>query len=105
MRHARLKTRKDANHAEILDYFRQAGAIVEDVSALSGLGFDLIVSAYGAVVMVEIKDGEKPPSARRLTQSERDAQMRWGDKFAVVESVEQAQGLLDSMAHYGRLVR
>lgn len=97
--------KKDRNHKEIIDYFRQRGAVVDDVSDLAGLGYDCLVGYAEAVVMVEIKDGDKPPSARKLTASEEEARERWGAKFAVVENVEQAQGLLDSMAYYGRRVR
>lgn len=102
--HVRRKMKKDGNHREIVAYFRQCGAIVDDVSDLAGLGYDIILSAYGVgPVLVEIKDGSKPPSERRLTESEEAAQARWGAKFAVVSSIEEARGLLDNMERYGNL--
>lgn len=92
--------KKDANHGYLVKFFRACGALVDDVSDLSGLGYDIIVCYAGETVMVEIKDGSKPPSQRRLTESEEAAKARWGKKFAVIEDEEQAKGLLDSMARY-----
>lgn len=102
-KYARRKNRKDANHRDLVNFFRKAGAIVDDVSDLPGLGYDIIVCFAGETVMVEIKDGSKPPSARRLTESEEAAKARWGKKFAVIEDEEQAKGLLANMAEYARL--
>ena len=101
-RYTANKHKRDGNHKELVEYFRKAGAVVDDVSQVSGLGYDLIVNYRGCVVMVEAKDGSKPPSGRRLTDSEREAQLRHGAKFAVVESILEAQGLLESMAEHGR---
>ena len=95
--------RKDSNHREIIDFFRKCGAIVDDVSDLAGLGYDCVVHYAKTIVLCEIKDGAKPPSARRLTESEEAAQARHGSKFAVIESIEQARGLLANMVEYGRL--
>jgi hypothetical protein len=99
----RYARRIDANQGEIVAFFRKAGAVVDIVSHVAGLGYDLVVSYAGSVVLVEVKDGAKPPSARRLTESEEAAQARHGSVFAVIESVEQAEGLLSSMAEHGRL--
>ena len=94
--------RKDANHGEIVSYFRGCGAVVDDVSGLADLGYDLVVSYVGSVVFCEIKDGEKPPSRRALTDSEKAAMVRHSTKYAVVSSILEAQGLLESMAEHGR---
>ena len=95
-KYSRFK-RKDANHKEIIAYFRSHGALVDDVSDLMGLGYDIVVGWGEVIVLVEIKDGDKPPSARRLTESEEAAQARWGQKFAVIESTDQARVLLGNM--------
>jgi hypothetical protein len=100
----RYARRIDANQPEIVEFFRKAGAVVDIVSHVAGLGYDLVVSYRNAVVLVEVKDGAKPPSARRLTESEEAARARHGSVFAVIESIEQAEGLLSSMAEHGRLI-
>jgi hypothetical protein len=92
--------KKDRNHKELVEYFRANGATVDDVSALPDIGYDIIVCYRGVVVFTEIKDGEKPPSARKLTESEEAAALRHGEKFAVVETIEQARGLLDSIREH-----
>lgn len=51
---------------------------------------DLLVARHGGMWLFELKDGDKPPSKRRLTSDE----IRWIDEWAapvyVVESVEDA---------------
>lgn len=96
----RRHKRKDANHSETVTFLRASGAVVDDVSALPDIGYDLLVCYQGNVAMVEIKDGEQPPSARRLTESEKEARLRHGDKFAVVTNLQEAGGLLASMAEH-----
>ena len=67
----RQAARTDANHQEIMKAFRACGFSVHDTSKL-GNGFpDLTVyRPRNGVVLVEIKDGTKPPSKRRLTPAE-----------------------------------
>lgn len=92
--------KKDRNHKEIVQFLRDSGAVVDDVSDLSGLGYDIVVNYRGVVVLTEIKDGERPPSERQLTESEEAAKVRHGSKFAVIESTEQARGLLNSIREH-----
>lgn len=98
----RRAAKVDANQPEIVEFFRKAGAVVDIVSSLPGIGYDLICNYRGVVVLVEVKDGSRPPSERLLTRSELDAQLRHGTKYAVVSSILDAQGLLESMAEHGR---
>ncbi len=93
--------KKDRNHREIVDHLRGAGAVVDDVSDLAGLGYDIVVHYENVVVLVEIKDGELPPSARKLTESEEEAKKRHGQKFAVLMNTTEADGLLAAMRWEG----
>jgi soluble P-type ATPase len=62
--------RTDDNHAEILSALRCTGAYVIDCSHV-GRGFpDALLIRHGKVTMVEIKDGAKPKSKRKLTASQ-----------------------------------
>ena len=45
---------------------------------------------------MEVKDGAKPPSARRLTPDEKQWHERWQGQVVVVESVD---GALRELAH------
>ena len=62
--------RVDANHADIATALREGGAVVVDTSHF-GQGIpDLWVTSHAFTGWLEIKDGSKPPSARKLTPAE-----------------------------------
>lgn len=47
-------------------------------------------------ILVEVKDGSKPPSGRRLTQAQVDWHAAWrGGMVAIVESPEAVLALLE----------
>lgn len=84
--------RKDSNHAEIVKALRAIGAHVQDVSQLKNC-FDILVGYRGRLFIMEVKDGEKPPSARKLTDGELKCKTdfeRVGVTYHIVLSVEQA---------------
>jgi len=61
----------DANQADIVSALRRVGAHVCDLSA-AGKGIpDLIVYFRGELRFLELKDGSKPPSARKLTPAQK----------------------------------
>lgn len=66
----RRAARVDRNHAEVRDGLRAAGAFVIDTHGLPGC-LDLLVGWRGRFVLVEVKDGSKPASARVLTADEK----------------------------------
>ncbi len=78
---SRYGSKVDANHSEIRGALRRAGVIVFDSSHI-GDGFPDLVALHrrtGVIVFLEVKDGAKPPSARRLTEAEED----FGKQFPV----------------------
>jgi hypothetical protein len=66
----RRAPRKDRNHAEVAQYLRAIGWRVFDTAAHGGGLGDLLVSRPGFAAVVEVKDGELPPSHRKLTLAE-----------------------------------
>ena len=81
--------RTDDNHAEIVAALRSLGWDVYDCSAF-GNGFpDTLVRKGVRQRFVEIKDGSKAPSRRRLTDAERAFARRFS--VWVVESVADAE--------------
>ena len=78
----------DANHGEIQAALRRIpGVAVRDVHHHRGLGCDLLVTFRGRDTwFVEVKDGAKPPSARKLTDAEQSLERQVGGRFVVVES-------------------
>lgn len=85
----------DANQTEITQVLRQMGASVTPTHTV-GNGFpDLAIGFRGVTLLVEIKDGSKPPSKRKLTPDEVEWHEAWQGQVAVVESVEDAVALLN----------
>ena len=90
----RVRARKDDNHKEIAAALIKMGASVLDTSQLGNGAPDIIVGFQGANILVEIKDGNKPPSKRRLTPDEVKFQLSWQGDYKVVNSVDEALKLL-----------
>jgi Holliday junction resolvase len=91
----RLRARVDANHGEIVACLRQMGASVFDASRM-GRGFpDLVCGFRGKTYLVEVKDGEKVKSARKLTTAQVTFREVWrGEPPVTVESVDDVIALL-----------
>lgn len=81
--------RKDANHADVGDGLRALGWSVLDL-AQYGVSVDYAVSKPGFAALLEVKDGKKPPSARKLTESEQKLRDRWQGPWVTAISLEDA---------------
>ena len=80
----------DSNQNEIVEALRRCGASVLITSQLKNC-FDILVGYNGINYIVEIKDGKKPPSQRKLTQGEIKFRDNWrGGKYYVINSVDDA---------------
>ena len=60
----------DANQGEIVQALRQMGASVQHTHQLGQGAPDAICGYKGVNLLIEIKDGGKPPSKRKLTPDE-----------------------------------
>lgn len=90
----RRAARVDANAEQIVSALRACGATVRVVTQGDGLP-DLLVGYRGHTLLLEVKDGRKPPSARKLTEAEEKFFMDWrGGLLAVVNSVDEALDIL-----------
>lgn len=88
--------RKDRNHAEIAAVLKLAMIDYLD-TAQFGCPFDFLAAINGRIVLIEVKDGEKSPSERRLTDDEQkldDMLRRNGCQLHVVESPDEALDVL-----------
>ena len=95
--------RKDANHKTVCDHAESYPYVSRiDLSAL-GNGYPdelwCVEMARGgfAYSLVEIKDGKKPPSARKLTPEQRGFHQQWPDAIPIVTSIEDADRLIASL--------
>lgn len=86
----RRAARVDNNAHEIVDALRKAGAYVRVISQGEGLP-DLLVGYRGCTLLIEIKDGAKPPSQQRLTEAEQKFFDEWtGGPLLKANSVDAA---------------
>lgn len=86
----RRAARVDDNQSQIVEALRAIGATVRVVTQGGGLP-DLMVGFRGQTVLMEVKDGKKPPSARTLTPAEQKFFDEWrGGLLIVVNSVDEA---------------
>lgn len=87
----RRAARTDANQAQIMRALRAIGCKVKDTSRL-GDGFpDLVVGYRGRLTLMEVKDGSKPPSERKLTPDQEKFHAEWaGLPVYVVENEDAA---------------
>ena len=84
MRHA---ARVDANQTAVISALEAAGAEVW----VLGLPVDLLVKYRNRAMFMEVKDGNKPPSARKKTAlQERFFEWATGLPIALVDSPEAA---------------
>lgn len=92
-----IAKRTDANQKEIVKTFRDMGASVLILSMVGKGCPDILVGYRGVNYLVEIKDGAKAPSAKKLTPAEQDFFFGWGGQVCIIESVSEAQLLLCSL--------
>lgn len=82
--------RVDANHGAIVKALRAIGAAVADTSKV-GNGFpDLVVSMRARNILLEVKDGSKPPSKRKLTPEQERFHASWSGPLEIVTSPAEA---------------
>ena len=82
--------KRDANHRDIVDALRAIGCSVADTGG-AGDGFpDIVVGIPGNVILMEIKDGDKPPSAQKLTPEQQIFHTEWRGPIHIVNSVARA---------------
>ena len=86
----RTAARVDANQPRVVEVLRGVGASVEPTHMM-GRGFpDLVVGFRGRTYLLEVKDGNKPPSKRQLTPDEQKWHDRWRGHVTVVHDEDEA---------------
>lgn len=90
----RYAARVDANQTQIVSALRAAGATVQSLSAVGQGCPDLLVGYQGTNILMELKDGKKPPSERKLTSDQIAWHSEWKGVVFLVTSVNEALQLL-----------
>lgn len=85
----RKRGRVDSNQKQLVKELRGIGCSVAITSNL-GSGFpDIVVGYRGVNYLLEIKDPNKPPSQRKLTQDEIEFQDKWKGQYSVIHTLEE----------------
>ena len=87
---SRRAAKVDANHAQIAADLRTIGASVVSTAGVADGFPDLVVGFRGRNWLMEIKDGSKPPRARKLTPDQERFAAAWRGHYVVVYSPSDA---------------
>lgn len=85
----------DANQVEIVKALRKIGCSVQSLASVGKGVPDLLVSNHkGDLFLMEIKDGNKPPSARKLTPDQIEWHEKWKSDVHIVINIDQALSIV-----------
>lgn len=91
----RRAAKVDANQDAVVSVLKAYGATVQSLAAIGKGCPDLLVGYRGHTLLVEVKDGRKPPSHRQLTEHQQKWMTEWkGGTVAVVKDIEGVEHLL-----------
>lgn len=85
----RRAAKADDNQPQIVQAFRRLGFSVQHLHTVGKGCPDILVGRAGINYLVEIKDGSKCESKRKLTKDEEDFFKIWRGQVCKIESVEQ----------------
>lgn len=86
----RQRAKVDANQSDIVKVLRAHGASVAPTHQV-GKGFpDLVVGYKGRNYLLELKDGNKSPSQRKLTPDEVAWHDDWRGTVHIVNNIDEA---------------
>ena len=86
----RLVASTDVNQSAIVTALRKIGCSVQILAAVGQGCPDLLCGYRGVNYLLEVKDGEKPPSKRKLTPDQLVWHAGWRGQVCVVETIQQA---------------
>ena len=90
--------RVDANQPGIVRALRAVGASVQSLSAVGDGVPDLLVGFRATNYLLEVKDGTKVPSARKLTDDQEKWHAAWRGQKQVVQTVHEALQAIGAIA-------
>ena len=93
----RRAAKVDDNQAEVVAALRKAGATVQTLHTIGHGCPDLLVGYRQTNLLMEVKDGAKPPSARKLTDDERDWIAAWRAPVYIVNGPIEAVAVIQTV--------
>lgn len=93
----RRAAKTDANQKQIVKLLRQLPGVSVAVTSSLGAGFpDLVIGFQKRNYLIELKDGDKPPSAQKLTPDEIEFQNTWQGQYHVCNSLSAIMDIIFS---------
>lgn len=80
----------DLNQMEIVATLRKIGATVQSLASVGNGCPDLLVGFRGINYLMEVKDGDKVPSAQELTPYQVKWHIEWRGEVHIVRSIYDA---------------
>ena len=95
----RRAAKVDDNQADIVAILRRFGFSVEVTSAVGQGCPDLVLGKHGKTYLAEIKDGSKPPSARKLTPDQQRWHLMWQGHVVILNNFQDCLNFYHSVTH------
>jgi hypothetical protein len=95
----RRAAKVDANQSTIIKALRSVGAFVQPLHTIGQGCPDLLVGYRGKWSLIELKDGSKSPSQRKLTEEEQE----WHEKAVSRAPVFIAESAEDALLAIGAI--
>ena len=86
----RFRAKVDANQSTIVAHLRRAGCTVQSLAAVGKGCPDILVGYQGYNFTFEVKDGDLPPSHRRLTSHESQWHAMWKGQVGTILTADEA---------------
>lgn len=99
----KLINRKDSNHKEIVKKFKDLDWFVTDVSdtpKICDIRIDKLIEGKHVSVVIEIKDGEKPPSSRKITKDEFEYLSNFPGNLAIIEDTYDCEWVHHELSRF-----
>lgn len=94
----RRAARIDANHTQVVEALRAAGATVHSLAGCGDGMPDLLVGIRNETLLFEVKDGAKPKSAQKLTPKQETFHGTWrGGALCIVDGPEAALRMIGAV--------
>lgn len=84
----RRAAKVDANQAELVEVIRAMGGTVQTLAQVGKGCPDLLIGWRGKNLLVEVKDGSRPPSERVLTSDQKRWHSDWRGRVYIVATLD-----------------
>lgn len=84
---------RDANEGDVIKALRAAGCLVQQITQGDGVPDLLVCTPRGRLLLIEVKDGAKPPSRQRFKPAQVTWHAIWSPRAPVFVCLSAADAL------------